>query len=193
MSPAPPGRPRGRVGAPPSSRAARESGAVVWRIARRPHALDRLGTGARQAGGRWNRPGTGVIYTGCTIAITALERFVHLAGVVPPDLVLVRVDLPEPHSGERPAWSELPRDWDRVPPGPGSMDFGTAWAEARRSLVLYVPSVVLREEAIAVINPAHPGFRDVRMAIAREFSYDPRMYRRRRAPRPLRTLHRSSG
>ena len=58
-------------------------GAVVWRIARRRHALDRLGTGARQDGGRWNRVGTGIIYTGCTIAITALERFVHLAGVVP--------------------------------------------------------------------------------------------------------------
>jgi RES domain-containing protein len=156
----------------------------VWRIARRPHALDRVGTGARLAGGRWNRPGTGVIYTGATIAIAALERFVHLGGVVPPDLVLVRVDLPGACSAERPALSELPGDWDRVPPGPGSMDFGTAWAEARRSLVLYMPSIVLREEENAVINPAHPEFRDVRMTIAREFSYDPRMYQPRRPPRP---------
>src|SRR5205823_1075319 len=81
---------------------------VVWRIARRAHALDRRGTGARLAGGRWNRPGTPVIYAGCTIAITALERFVHLAGVVPPDLVLVRIQLPARFSSERPKLSELP-------------------------------------------------------------------------------------
>jgi RES domain-containing protein len=161
-------------------------GAVVWRIARRPHALDRHGTGARQAGGRWNRPGTRVIYAGCTVAITALERFVHLAGVVPPDLVLVRVELPDRHSSERPAVTALPVDWDRVPPAPASMDFGTSWARARRSLVLYVPSIIVREEENAVINPAHPEFAGVRMTIARAFSYDPRMYVERHPPRARR-------
>src|SRR6266545_3581280 len=128
------------------------AGAVVWRIARRRHALDRLGTGARQDGGRWNRVGTGIIYTGCTIAITALERFVHLAGVVPPDLVLVRVKLPDGHSAATPRLSDLPRDWDLVPAGPASMDFGTKWAQEQRSLVLYVPSAVLREETNALLN-----------------------------------------
>ncbi|MGH7368172.1 MAG: hypothetical protein ACREK9_17345 [Candidatus Rokuibacteriota bacterium] len=36
--------------------------------------------------------GTAIIYTGRTVGIAALEKFVHLAGVVPPDSVLVRVD-----------------------------------------------------------------------------------------------------
>jgi RES domain-containing protein len=156
--------------------------AVVWRIARRPYALDRLGAGARQDGGRWNRPGTGVIYAGSTIAIAALEQFVHLAGVVPADLVLVRVTLPAGCSTEAPTRSDLPRDWDLVPAGPGSMDFGTRWAQEKRSLVLYVPSVVLREERNAVLNPAHAEFARVKLTIEREFSYDPRMYSPRRAP-----------
>ncbi|MGH7401041.1 MAG: RES domain-containing protein [Candidatus Rokuibacteriota bacterium] len=43
-------------------------------------------------GGRWNTVGTAIIYTGRTVGIAALEKFVHLAGVVPPDSVLVRVD-----------------------------------------------------------------------------------------------------
>jgi RES domain-containing protein len=158
------------------------SRAVVWRIARRPHALDTLGAGARQDGGRWNRPGTGVIYAGSTIAIAALERFVHLAGVVPADLVLVRVTLPDGCSTEMPEDSDLPRGWDLVPPGPASMDFGTRWAQEMRSLVLYVPSVVLREEKNAVLNPAHPEFARVKLAIERPFNYDPRMYSLRRAP-----------
>ena len=72
----------------------RVSTMILWRIARRVHALDRLGIGARETGGRWNHPGVSVIYAGCTIAIAAFERFVHVSGLTPPDLVLVRIDLP---------------------------------------------------------------------------------------------------
>jgi RES domain-containing protein len=71
---------------------------LLWRIARRPYALDRLGVGARDHGGRWNRPGTAVIYTGQSVAVSALETLVHTSGVIPPDLVLVRIELPDPHT-----------------------------------------------------------------------------------------------
>jgi len=59
-----------------------------------PVCPGRCGIGAREGGGRWNSPGTAVIYTGRTITIVALEKLVHIAGVVPADLVLVRIELP---------------------------------------------------------------------------------------------------
>lgn len=158
------------------------AGAVVWRIARRPYALDRLGIGARQDGGRWNHPGTGVIYAGCTIAIAALEKFVHLAGVAPPDLVLVRIELPQDCSAEKPGLSDLPKEWDLVPAGSGSMDFGTKWAREHRSLVLYVPSALVGEESNAVLNPNHTEFAATKLAIEREFRFDLRMYLPRKGP-----------
>ncbi len=159
------------------------AGAVVWRIPRRPYALDRLGIGARQDGGRWNYPGTAVIYAGRTIAIAALEKFVHVAGIVPPDLVLVRVTLPDECSAEQPELADLPKDWDLVPAGPSSMEFGTTWARHSRSVVLSLPSALVREERIAVLNPNHPEFAGVKMVIEREFHYDPRLYVPRRASR----------
>jgi RES domain-containing protein len=163
-------------------------GAVVWRIAQRRHALDRTGAGARASGGRWNRPGTAVVYTGRTVGIAALERLVHVAGVVPPDLVLVRIELPPDCSVEEPALADLPADWHAVPIRPASMDFGTRWARERRSLVLHVPSAVVPEEGNAVLNPHHPEFAAVRMSIRRAFDYDPRMYvsRTGRSPGPAR-------
>lgn len=157
-------------------------GSVVWRIARRPSALDRVAVGARENGGRWNRPGTAVIYTGRTVGIAALEKLVHVAGVVPHDLVLVRIELPENRSSEEPALTDLPADWDAVPIRPGSMDFGTRWAQEKRSLVLYVPSALVREEGNAVLNPNHPECEAVKMSIERDFHYDPRMYVPRTAP-----------
>jgi RES domain-containing protein len=156
--------------------------AVVWRIARRPFALDRLGIGARESGGRWNHPGTAVIYAGGTVAIAALERFVHVAGIVPGDLVLVRIELPRTCSVERPALAKLPRSWNLVPAERGSMDFGTRWARDNRSLVLYVPSALVNEEENAVLNPAHPEFPPVKMVIERDFQYDARMYQARTSP-----------
>jgi len=158
------------------------AGAAVWRIVRRPHALDRSGAGAQQHGGRWNRPGTAVIYAGETIAIAAMETYVHIAGVVPPDLVLVRIDLPDDHSAERPRLADLPDGWDLIPPGPASMDLGSRWARANRSLVLYVPSVLVPEERNAVVNPDHPEFETVRMTVERAFTFDRRMFPGRRAP-----------
>jgi RES domain-containing protein len=151
------------------------AGVTLWRIARRPYALDRQGLGARENGGRWNSPGTSVIHTGRTVGIAALEKFVHLAGVVPPDLVLVRVELPDGGSCEEPALGDLPADWNATPPVPATMRFGTTWAHENRSLVLYVPSVLALEERIGVVNPNHPEFPGTTMAIEREFRYDPRM------------------
>ena len=158
-----------------------QQGAVVWRIAQRRHALDRTGAGAREHGGRWNHPGTPVIYAGRSVGIAALERFVHLAGLAPPDLVLVRIELPEGCSTETPERAALPSGWNAVPGGPASMDFGTAWARAGRSLVLHVPSALVPEEGNAVLNPRHPEFAAVRLSIARPFSFDPRMYESRTA------------
>ena len=158
--------------------------AVVWRIARRPHALERTGVGARDHGGRWNRPGTAAIYAGRTVGIAALEKFVHLAGVLPSDLVLVRIELPENCSAEEPKVADLPPDWSAVPCRPGSMDFGTTWIQEARSLVLYVPSALVPEERNAVLNPHHPEFRGVAMSVPRDFHYDPRMYVTRTA-RPI--------
>jgi len=157
--------------------------AVLWRIARRPYALDRSGIGARNAGGRWNSVGTAVIYAGRTIAIAALETFVHVASVVPPDLVLVRVTLPDRHSSETPAFSDLPADWDAIPPVPASMQFGTRWASEKRSLVLYVPSALVPEEQNGVLNPDHPEFSGVALTVERPFQFDPRMLAVRAARR----------
>lgn len=156
---------------------------TVWRIARRPHALDRSGVGARDSGSRWNAIGTAVIYAGGTIAIAELETFAHVSGVVPPDLVLVRVALPARYSSETAALADLPPAWNALPPEAASQPFGTQWATEKRSLVLYVPSVIVPEELNAVLNPSHPEFADVKMTVTRSFHYDPRLFAPRTAPR----------
>lgn len=56
-----------------------------------------------------------------------------------------------------------------------SLDWGTAWAASRRSLVAWVPSVVVPEEWNLLINPLHPDFRGLAAAKTRQWLYDPRL------------------
>jgi RES domain-containing protein len=60
------------------------------------------------------------------------------------------------------------------------MEFGTRWAHEKRSLVLYVPSALVREETNAVRNPRHPELSGITMRIERRFDYDGRLFLPRR-------------
>jgi RES domain-containing protein len=69
--------------------------------------------------------------------------------------------------------------WDATPPD-ASVRFGTRWARERRSVVLRVPSVMIRHEFNFVLNPEHPDYdRAVTCGDAEPFTFDRRLLRRR--------------
>ncbi len=71
---------------------------------------------------------------------------------------------------------ELPRGWDKLPPGPASKRFGDAWVAANSSLGLLVPSVVASEEKNLVLNPSHPRFQEVHVSSKQRVMLDKRLY-----------------
>ena len=150
----------------------------LWRITTRNWALDTLCDGARLYGGRWNPVGYPVMYAGGTIEICALEKFVHLAGVTHPPLVLVAIDLPDDETlYKRPQLSELPRDWADRPAPASAQEYGRKWLASGSELAMFVPSAVIPEATNAVINPRHPAYRELSLAIVRDFSFDARMFK----------------
>lgn len=69
--------------------------------------------------------------------------------------------------------------WDAAVPD-ASGRFGTTWAHEQRSVVLRVPSVVIRSEWNFVLNPEHPDFKHaVRIGELQPFAFDRRLLRRR--------------
>ena len=150
----------------------------LWRITTRKWALDTLCDGARLYGGRWNPVAFPVMYAGTTIEICALEKFVHLAGSAHPPLVLVAIDVPDdPALIFRPQIKALPVDWADLPAPASTQEFGRRWIESGRGLMLVVPSAIIPESHNVVLNPRHPAFRDIRLEIAREFTFDARMFK----------------
>ena len=154
----------------------------VWRIATDTPdfvADDLTGTGARLTGGRWNRPGQPVLYCAASPALACLETLVHLGtGSLPVNRYLVAIDIPDAvwamRAVEMPA--SLPVGWDAVPTGKVSLDFGDAWLSGWRDAVLVLPSVIVPEDEIILINPQHPDAVALTATKLRKWLYDPRLF-----------------
>lgn len=149
----------------------------VWRLCKRRHtAFD--GEGARLAGGRWNRPGTAVVYTSETLSLAALELLAHGdPALLPADLVAIVAELPEGIAPERVEAGSLPKNW-RLYPAPEEIGhIGTDWARRLSSVALSVPSVLVPRERNVLLNPAHADFRSIRVGKPEPFSFDPRLAR----------------
>lgn len=54
----------------------------AYRISGKKYISDLSGEGARRNGGRWNRIGVSVLYTGSNHSVAALEYFVHLGNKI---------------------------------------------------------------------------------------------------------------
>jgi len=143
----------------------------VWRVCKRRHAAFD-GEGARLAGGRWNYPGTAIVYTSATLSLAVLELLVHVGqDQMPSGLVAVAADIPDTldrvviEPGLVPA-----HHWRRYPALLGLCRLGTSWALDMKSAVLAVPSTVIPTERNYLINPAHPAFREIKVSVPEPFT-----------------------
>lgn len=147
----------------------------AWRITKQKHAKSAFsGEGARIYGGRWNSPGTRVIYTAQSQALAVLEMLVHLDS---PELLKryslfeVEIDL---SVVEELDLSSLPRNWMGNPAPAEVQAIGDDWVASRRSAVLRVPSALVPAESSFLLNPHHPDFNKLHIGKAVPFQFDPR-------------------
>ncbi len=151
---------------------------TLYRIATdtpRYEAHDLTGAGAKASGGRWNTPGSPVVYASSTRALACLESVVHLgAGALPLHRYLVEITVPSSLFKKRHIFPDTV-GWDALPAGRVSIEWGTAWLRDGVSLLADVPSVIVPEERNLLINPQHPDAKRVRARKVRRWMYDGRL------------------
>ena len=149
--------------------------AVGWRIVKEKHSGSAFsGEGARLFGGRWNSPGTSLVYTSSTQSLAALETLVHLNPPILFRYLAFRFEFDDSLSEQIPT-AELADDWRTEPPAPSTMVLGDGWVRAGRTAVLIVPSVILTSETNFLLNPRHPEFRRIKIGSPEPFAFDPRL------------------
>jgi RES domain-containing protein len=150
--------------------------ATGWRIVKSRRAASAFdGEGARLYGGRWNSPGTRVVYVAASVSLAVLEVLVHLgdSGVLSA-YSLCEVEFDDGLI-ERLDRSRLPDDWRSYPAPPELRRIGDAWVRGRSSAVLDVPSAVVERENNYLINPEHPDFVSMSIGHPEPFEFDARL------------------
>jgi RES domain-containing protein len=150
----------------------------IWRICRARFAAEAFsGSGARIYGGRWNSRGVPVVYASSSLALAAIELFVHLEpNQQPEDLVAIAAALPAGEPARRLEPKELPRNWssNNFEPLRG---IGDKWIREKSSLAIEVPSAALRMEWNVLVNPLHPAIAKIKIERPQAFRFDARMFR----------------
>ena len=144
---------------------------TFWRLALGSYpVLD--GEGARRYGGRWNDPGTPLVYLSEHPALCLVETLVHLdKHQIPSEYVLYRMEGPTP-----PLLPEevLPEDWRSDVEH--SRSAVRAWAGEARNLLLSVPSAVVPHARNILLNPLHPDASTVEVTQKTPFQFDKRLF-----------------
>jgi RES domain-containing protein len=120
-----------------------------------------------------------VVYTSATLSLATLEYFVHMdPRDMPRDLVAIPAEIPDTVARTEIRAEALPANWRAYPAPEALGELGTAWARARRTAILLVPSAIVPQERNVLLNPAHADFRHIRLGSPEPFSFDPRLWRR---------------
>jgi RES domain-containing protein len=148
---------------------------VAWRVVKRRLADDAFdGEGAFQHGGRWNSPGTRVVYAASTTSLAILEVIVHgveplldYYAAIPVEFDAALVTEVDP--------ATLPSGW-RAFPAPFELKrIGDEWVASGRSAVLRVPSAVVPHEWNYLLSPEHEDFERVEIGDAVSLETDLRL------------------
>jgi len=118
-----------------------------------------------------------MIYASSSLALAALEFFVHLEpNFAPDDLQAFAGELPEA-AIERLAPGRWPRGWDGFQ-SEAARRVGDGWVRAGRSAALQVPSTAVPGEWNVLLNPSHNDFGRFRPLRPTPFRFDARMFKR---------------
>lgn len=147
----------------------------LWRIADKRHTI-MDGLGASLYGGRWNSPGSSVIYASTSYSLAMLEKLVHLSRAsIPNSQVWVKITFPDTIEIETICPDKVTL-WG-TNNLTASRHFGDTWLQEQRTSILLIPSVVAGpNDYNALINPVHPDYPHLMITEPQPVIWDDRLF-----------------
>ncbi|AWW32487.1 RES domain-containing protein [Echinicola strongylocentroti] len=146
---------------------------LIYRIVNRKYAGDLSGTGAALFGGRWNKKGTPVLYTGENKEIALLETIVHTPPMLVPELDIVILKCPDNITSL--SVEELPPNWKAYPAPTILAELGEKWVTKNKTVALKVPSCIIHSSHNFILNCQNPTYKEVKIIDRQPFHFDPRL------------------
>jgi RES domain-containing protein len=151
---------------------------LIYRIAKSERRIrDISGMGAFKEGGRWNNPGTYMLYTSENSSLAYLENLVHFEPEnAPPNLYIMCIELKVKEAliytlPDR----AYPKNWQQI----GSLDskaLGDQLMNELKFVAIRVKSAVNTLEYNYLLNPLFPGYHDlVKISVVEKLIVDARL------------------
>ena len=147
---------------------------IVYRIVRNKYADDISGTGAALYGGRWNKKGAAVLYTGESREIALLETIVHTPPMLVPGFDILTLEIPDESVTEIRA-DALPANWSDYPAPTILSEIAERWVKESKTIALKVPSCVIHSAHLYILNCRHPKYHLVEVVDHQTFHFDARL------------------
>ncbi len=135
---------------------------LVYRITKsEKRSKDISGTGAFNFGGRWNNPGTYMLYTSENSSLAYLENLVHFNPYnIPPNLFISKLEINISNDLIYILPDELyPKFWLEIE-HVMNKNLGDKWMSEMQYLAIKVRSAVNTAEFNYLLNPLFPGYTD---------------------------------
>lgn len=144
---------------------------TVFRCSLLKWSKDLTGTGAFLHGGRWNFPGTYMLYTAENNVLAAFEIALRIPlEQISQDYVMIPLSVPEDSRAPDPS---LPKNWYRDVTITRAV--GDSFLKEGKSLCMKVPSALISDSFNILINPKHDLIRKVKVMEPRAILFDKRL------------------
>ena len=147
---------------------------IVYRITGRKYANDLSGIGAAKYGGRWNKKGSPVLYTGETKEIALLETIVHTPPMLIPKLSILTIEIPDISITEIEI-KDLPLNWYDYPAPTILSEISEDWILKGNTVALSVPSCIIHSAKNYILNCNHKDYTNVKVVDIKNFHFDTRL------------------
>lgn len=131
----------------------------VFRICNEAYADKLSASGCEN---RWNRGGQLVVYASGSRSLASLEMLVRRGNILPSIRyrMMVLSFFEDASSIRQVQLGDLPDNWRSMYGRSALQEVGATWYDAKESVVLKVPSVVVPQEFNYVFNTEHPLFHE---------------------------------
>ena len=147
---------------------------IVYRITGRKYANDISEIGAAKFGGRWNKKGSPVLYTGETKEIALLETIVNTPPMLIPKLSILTIEIPD-FSITEIEINDLPSNWYNYPAPTILSEISENWILKGNSVALSVPSCIIHSAKNYILNCNHKDYKNVKVKEIKNFPFDTRL------------------
>lgn len=146
----------------------------IFRITKCRYIEDFSGYGAANFPGRWNGLGTHVLYTASTGSLAMLEILAHLHQIPVQDFCVACLEIPDdavyPYDSKL-----LPDNWWEYPSPNALKNVGDQFVQKGEYLAIRLPSAIIREDDVILINPNHKQFKTISTVYVRPIDIDKRL------------------